>query len=287
MNRFETNTPTTPGRMRSEEYIEAVRQEGGIFVDAVRITRMPMIVTDVTLPGNPITFANEAFLDLSGYTMDEVLGQSAHFMDGGGTDRQVVQAVDAALAEGRNENLELVQYRKDGSAFCAALFASPLADGQGRVTNHFLSYLDVTRRYEAEESLRRLTAELEQRVIVRTQELAATNERLSRAVAEKEMLLAEVNHRAKNSLAIAAALLAVQRRRQEDPAVQELLRGAEDHMRAMAYAHDLLSRSEDLQQIHLSAYLQELCSSLSSMPDGGGRITFNAEAEDDILVDAK
>ena len=149
MNRFEINTPTTPGRMRSEEYVEAIRQQGGIFVDAVRITRMPMIVTDATLPGNPITFANEAFLDLSGYTMDEVLGQSSHFMDGGGTDRQVVQAVDAALAEGRNEDLELVQYRKDGSAFRAALFASPLADGQGRVINHFLSYLDVTRRYEA------------------------------------------------------------------------------------------------------------------------------------------
>ena len=38
--------------------------------EAVRVTRMPMLVTDATLPGNPITFANQAFMDLSGYTID-------------------------------------------------------------------------------------------------------------------------------------------------------------------------------------------------------------------------
>ncbi len=34
------------------------------------------------------------------------------------------------------------------------LFASPLDDGQGTVTNHVLSYLDISRRYDAEEGLR-------------------------------------------------------------------------------------------------------------------------------------
>ena len=36
---------------------------------------MPMIVTDATLPGNPIVFVNQSFINLCGYTMDELLGQ--------------------------------------------------------------------------------------------------------------------------------------------------------------------------------------------------------------------
>jgi PAS domain S-box-containing protein len=162
---------------------------------------MPMMVTDATLPGNPIVFANSAFLELSGYTPDEVLGQDPHFMNGEKTDPEAIQRYETAIKEGRDETLEILQYRKDGTPFRAALFASPLSDGQGTVTNHFLSYLDITRRFEAEESLRVLTLELERRVEARTRELEATNGMLENLVAERERLMIEVNHRAKNSLA--------------------------------------------------------------------------------------
>ena len=46
------------------------------------MTRMPMLVTDAALPGNPILFANDAFVELSGYTIDELVGQDPHFMNG-------------------------------------------------------------------------------------------------------------------------------------------------------------------------------------------------------------
>jgi hypothetical protein len=53
MNEFQENKADTPERTMSERHIEAVRQQGGMFVEAVRRTRMPMLVTDATLPGNP------------------------------------------------------------------------------------------------------------------------------------------------------------------------------------------------------------------------------------------
>ena len=62
--------------------MEGVRQQGGMFVEAVRVTRMPMLVTDAKLPGNPIIFANRAFIELSGYSHNELLGQDPHFMNG-------------------------------------------------------------------------------------------------------------------------------------------------------------------------------------------------------------
>ena len=74
MNEFQENLAGTPERTSAERHMEAVRQQGGMFVQAVRLTRMPMLVTDATLAGNPIIFANRAFVDLSGYTEGELLG---------------------------------------------------------------------------------------------------------------------------------------------------------------------------------------------------------------------
>ena len=70
MNSFQENIPGTTERTLSERHIANVQQQGGIFVEAVRVTRMPMIVTDATLPTNPIVFANNAFVQLSGYTIE-------------------------------------------------------------------------------------------------------------------------------------------------------------------------------------------------------------------------
>ena len=104
MNEFQENKADTPERTVAERHIEAVRQQGGLFVEAVRRTRMPMLVTDATLPGNPIVFANGGFLDLSGYSMDELLGQDPHFMNGEGTDPEAIRRDEAAILEetGRN-----------------------------------------------------------------------------------------------------------------------------------------------------------------------------------------
>ena len=95
---------------------------------------------------------------LSGYTMDELLGQDPHFMNGAGTDPDAVRRYQTAITEGRDEKPDILQYWKDSTPFRAMLFASPVDDGQGTVTNHFLSYLDITRRYQAEEGLWALTA---------------------------------------------------------------------------------------------------------------------------------
>ena len=245
-----------------------------------------MIVTDATLPGNPIVFANDAFVELSGYTLDELVGRDPHFMDGRGTDPDAVRQYQAAIKEGRDETLEILQYRKDGTPFRAMLFACPLDDGQGTVTNHFLSYLDITRRHDAEENLRALTSELEERVSARTRELEAANERLSNLVAEREMLLVEVNHRAKNSLSIAAALLAIQGRRQPDSAVKALFAETQDRLNAMARVHDLLSKSDNPQRVDVATYVEDLCEALRPIAEHEDRIRLKANVEKGIVVDA-
>ena len=134
---------------------------------------------------------------------------------------------------------------------------------------------------------------MEERVVKRTQELEASNEkleaandRLSKLVAEREMLLSEVNHRAKNSLTVAASLLAIQGRRQPDRAVRALFEEAQDRLNAMARVHDLLSKSESDQRVDLATYVTDLCEALRPITEDDGRVGFNVSAEDGILVDA-
>ncbi|WP_324750753.1 histidine kinase dimerization/phosphoacceptor domain -containing protein [Sphingomonas sp. LY54] len=286
MNRYEENMADTPARTRSERHMDDLREQGGMFVEAVRLTRMPMIVTDATLPGNPIIFANEAFIELSGYTAEELTGQDPHFMNGEGTDPDAIREYESAMEQGRDVTLEIVQYRKDGASLRAMLFASPLNDDQGSVTNHFLSYLDITRRHEAEEDLRALTHSLEAKVAARTSALEQTNRELSKLAGEKEMLLAEVNHRAKNSLAIASSLLSIQGRRQSDPAVRAHFQEAQDRLMAMARVHDLLSKSETSQRVDLATYIGDLCEALRPITDHDDCVSMTADVEKGILVHA-
>jgi PAS domain S-box-containing protein len=282
---FKPDMPDTADRTRAGRHVDAVEQQGGLFVEAVQRTRMPMVVADATLPGHPITFANPAFLALSGYSLEELLGQDPHFMNGAGTAPEAIEQYTRAMHERRDATLEIVQYRKDGSAFRAMLFASPVEDGQGTVTSHFLSYLDITQRWEAEESLRVLTATLESRVAERTAELEAANALLTELVAQRDLLMLEVNHRAKNSLAVASGLLAVQGRRQSDPAVRSQFEAAQERLHAMAKVHDLLSKSEAGQQVDLAMYLVQLCEALGGIADRD-RIRVRAEADTGILLDA-
>ena len=111
-------------------------------------------------------------------------------------------------------------------------------------------------------------------------------EKLTRLLAERQMLLSEVNHRAKNSLAVAGSLLAVQGRRQPDRAVRALFEEAQDRLNAMARVHDLLSKSESDQRVDLATYVTDLCEALRPITEDESRVGFHVSAEDGILVEA-
>jgi two-component sensor histidine kinase len=98
--------------------------------------------------------------------------------------------------------------------------------------------------------------------------------------------LVEVNHRAKNSLAIAASLLGIQGRRQPDPAVRALFEEAQDRLTAMARVHDLLSKSESSQRVDLATYVTDLCEALRPITENDNRIRLERSTEDGILMEA-
>ncbi|GJE70791.1 hybrid sensor histidine kinase/response regulator [Methylorubrum podarium] len=130
-----------------------IDQHHDIFFAAVERTRMPMIVTDPHQPDNPIIFANRAFIRMTGYSIDELIGNNCRFLQGPETDRETIAEVRDAIREHREHATEVLNYRKDGSSFWNALFVSPVFNRSGDLVYFFGSQLDVSRRRDAEESL--------------------------------------------------------------------------------------------------------------------------------------
>ena len=129
-------------------------QGKNIFFAAVETTRMPMLVTDPSQPDNPIIFANNAFIEMTGYQVDELIGQNCRFLQGPETDRAVVSQIREAVEQKRELSVEIINYRKDGSTFWNALFISPVYNDAGELIYFFASQLDVSRRRDAEDALR-------------------------------------------------------------------------------------------------------------------------------------
>ena len=192
----------------AEAEVESFRKELGPFVVAAETTRMAMVFTDAKESSNPIIFANDAFLNLSGYDRDEVLGQSFNFLMARGAEPTALEQVEAAFG-GRSESGSEIRYRrKDGSVFWAALFISPVRDGSGAVVQHFASFVDLTKHKQEQ--------------------------------VKSIVMIDELNHRVKNTLSTVQSIVWQALRKASDP---EVIRDSiESRLFALSRSHDLLTR---------------------------------------------
>lgn len=228
--------------------------------DAMGSTHLAMIVTDADQADNPIIYANDAFLQLTGYRREEVIGRNCRFLQGSDTDRAEVAKVGAALAAGENITAEILNYRKDGSSFWNALHISPVRDKDGAITCFFASQLDVTDKRHNEQALTDTQHDLEQLVAERTRDLTL-------ALEQKTALLHEVDHRVKNNLQLISSLLLLQNRRVSDPGVKHALRGMLDRVNAIATVHRRLFQSDDVERFDVSAFVRDLVADMIGAAD--------------------
>lgn len=118
-------------------------------------------IADARRPDNPLIYVNEGFERLTGYAAGEVLGKNCRFLQGAETDAETVEALRRAVREQREISVQLVNYRRDGSAFWNRLSITPVRDGAGEVTHFIGVQSDVTAEKEAREALRVANERLE------------------------------------------------------------------------------------------------------------------------------
>ena len=224
---------------------------GDPFAAAIRGTRMSMIITDPRQDDNPIVFANKAFQELTGYERDEIIGRNCRFLQGPDTDSAAIAAIRDAVAAERSINVDLLNYRKDGSSFWNSLYVSPVRGEDGAVQFFFASQLDMTIRVEAEQALARQKANIEAEVQARTRDLEA-------ALEAKTLLLHEVDHRVKNNLTMIGSLLRLQSRSIPDPRFRRTLETMLERVDALAAVHRRLYQNGDITRFDVGAFAESL-----------------------------
>ncbi len=120
-----------------------------LFASAVTSTRMAMVIADPNQPDCPIVYCNRAFLDLTGYREEEVIGRNCRFLQGRDTDPATVARIRQALAAREDVHEEILNYRKDGSYFWSALQINAIVDEQDTLQYFFASQKDITQQRES------------------------------------------------------------------------------------------------------------------------------------------
>lgn len=120
---------------------------------ALTQTRMAMSISDPHREDSPLVAVNKAFLSLTGYDEDEVLGHNCRFLQGPGTDREEIRRLAEAITQRRSIYVEILNYRRDGRPFWNALYVGPVFDEAGALTYFFGSQWDISEKIEAREIL--------------------------------------------------------------------------------------------------------------------------------------
>ena len=119
----------------------------------------------ITGPDQLIVSVNPAFIAITGYSQQEILGENCKFLRGPDTDPITVAATRLAIQTATEFSGLILNYRKDGTPFWNDLSISPIRDAEGRLT-HFIGVTrDVTDRMQVLKELNE--SEMRMRLAIR------------------------------------------------------------------------------------------------------------------------
>jgi len=117
------------------------------LVKALQTAQQNFVISDPSLPDNPIIYASQGFLMLTGYTVDQVLGRNCRFLQGPETDPRAVDKIRQGIEKGEDTTVVLLNYRRDGSIFWNQFFVAALRDGDGNIVNYLGVQCKVSDEY--------------------------------------------------------------------------------------------------------------------------------------------
>ncbi|MFZ6023246.1 MAG: PAS domain S-box protein [Bacteroidota bacterium] len=104
--------------------------------------------------GPKILYVNEAFTRMTGYTADEVIGQTPRILQGSGTDVQELARLKKALRNWEPCDIEVLNYKKNGEPFWNNFTVAPVANEAGWYTHWVAVERDVTERRKTDALIR-------------------------------------------------------------------------------------------------------------------------------------
>ena len=105
------------------------------LVRSVQQSQHSFIITDPCLQDNPIVFASDGFLKITGYAREDVLGRNCRFLQGPETCKTKLDTIRRGLSAAEDTTVTLVNYAADGTPFWNKLFIAALRDSSNNIVN--------------------------------------------------------------------------------------------------------------------------------------------------------
>lgn len=160
--------------------------------EIVALSKDAILVTEaktIDHPGPKILYANQAFYELTGYSNEEVIGNSPRMLQGDATDPETRKRIREALIQKVPIRETILNYRKDGTPYWNEMSIYPLKNEHDEVSYFVGVQRDASGRKQREEAINAAYQKLHRQNL----ELKEINE-------QKNKILGVVAHDLRNPL---------------------------------------------------------------------------------------
>ncbi|MDF0603448.1 PAS domain-containing protein [Psychromarinibacter sp. C21-152] len=230
---------------------------------AVDRASVAIVMTDPHAPDNPITYVNEAFEQITGYSRDDALGRNCRFLQGEATAEEDVDRIRRGLDSGDEFEVVLTNHKADGTPFRNQLLVVPVRDQAGEISAFFGVQRELEEGDTPEASHGARPADAE------------TDHTLS--------LLRELQHRVKNHLSMIVGMIRVQAKRE---VTQESMRAVGRRIEALALLYEEVLGASMAggggDEIRVGSYLDRIAAELAGLVGRSG-IKVNVDCQEITL----
>ncbi|MCX7791183.1 MAG: PAS domain S-box protein [Chloroflexaceae bacterium] len=218
---------------------ERKRIENQLRKLSLAVEQSPECIFITNLDG-VIEYANASFLAVTGYTVEEALGQTPRLLKSGQTPAATYAALWESLTRGESWKGEMINRRKDGSEYVVFAIVTPLRAADGRITHYVAVEEDISEKKRLGEELDQYRRHLEDLVAERTAQLEEARRQAEAANQAKSAFLANMSHEIRTPLNAIVGLAHLIRRHLTD--AEQLARLD----RIAAASHHLLALINDI-----------------------------------------
>ncbi|MFC3101744.1 response regulator transcription factor [Altererythrobacter lauratis] len=126
--------------------------------DLIKASPIASVISNPRLEDNPIVACNQAFVDLTGYGPEEILGRNCRFLSGPQTEPWLSDAIRQGVRDKKPVMVEILNYKKDGTPFRNAVLVAPIFDEKEELTYFLGSQVELPEDASGPSNVRRARA---------------------------------------------------------------------------------------------------------------------------------
>ncbi|OIR12688.1 blue-light photoreceptor [mine drainage metagenome] len=141
------------GLKESEKQLKLLSTAIKNATDGVVITEIDP--ADIT--NQIIIYVNDAYVEMSGYSIEEVIGKTPKILQGKKTDKEELRRIREAILNYKPYEMEILNYKKNGKVFWSTVSITPVANAEGVYTHWVGIKRDVTNQKKHQRDIRKAT----------------------------------------------------------------------------------------------------------------------------------